>query len=149
MRHSYCVWLPFESHNHCSFTLILIDSPPRASLHLFLSLLRSRSCVWCCPRPILQTASQGHSQSKCMLMPCLEELPRVPSILSPCRCGTRLSQGGGSRCKDKGGAAAGAWKAVMPTLQLTRICRHHQMWWRCGMKEVYFDWAMRSWCEQQ
>lgn len=32
---------------------------------------------------ILQIAIQGHSQSKCMLMLCLKELPRVPSTTQP------------------------------------------------------------------
>lgn len=52
------------------FFLILL-----LSVHIFPSLLRSRRCIRCRSRPILQTASQGHSQSKCMLMLRLEELP--------------------------------------------------------------------------
>ncbi len=118
MRHSYCIWLQL-SHNCRSFTLILFYSllsilsfHLSVSLHLFPPLLGSRWCIWCCSRAILQTASQGHSQSKCMLMLCLKELPGVPSTLSPTRCGTRISQGGGSRCEGKGGPAAKICQAV-------------------------------------
>lgn len=62
--------------------------------------------------PFFRTARQGHSQSKCMLMLCLKELPGVPSTLNPTRCGTRVSQGGGSRCEGKGGPAAKICRAV-------------------------------------
>ncbi len=42
----------------------------------------------------------------------LKELPGVPSTLSPTRCGTRISQGGGSRCEGKGEPAAEICQAV-------------------------------------
>lgn len=95
------------AHSHLFF--FILSSP---SFCLTPPITVSRWCIWCCSRPILQTASQGHSQSKCMLMLCFKGLPGVPSTLSPTRCGTWLSQGGGSRCKGKGGPEATICQAV-------------------------------------